>query len=96
MRSRALAIALAASVATATLPVHSSPAQADMGENVGYYLPIFLWAATGTVLGAVLWPVIVGGGAAATPLTSIGTLINPGAAIGTVIGGVGYMMTRQQ
>jgi hypothetical protein len=40
---------------------------------------------------------IVGGGAAAaaTPgVMSAAAFLNPGAAVGTVLGGAGYMMTR--
>ncbi len=60
-------------------------------------MPIVLWAVTGAVIGAVVWPMVVGGGAAAAAapgVMSAGAFLNPGAAVGTVVGGAGYMMTR--
>ena len=57
-------------------------------------LPIALWAITGGVLGAVVWPMVSTGAFVAAPINSVGALMNPGAAVGTVVGGVGYYMTR--
>lgn len=96
MRTRTLAIALAASVALAATPVMAPPAHAQntMSNAVATGLPIALWAITGAVLGAVAWPIITGGTAAAAPINSVGAFMNTGAAVGTVVGGVGYYMTR--
>lgn len=96
MRTRTLAVALAASVAFTAAPVLAPPAQAQntMSNAVATGLPIALWAITGAVLGAVAWPVITGGTAAAAPINSVGAFMNTGAAVGTVVGGVGYYLTR--
>ncbi len=95
MTSRTLALAAAVSLAVAGSPVLSQPAQAQsVSSAVATVTPIALWAITGAVLGAVAWPVITGGTAAAAPITSAGAFLNTGAAVGTVIGGIGYMMTR--
>ncbi len=78
-------------------PMLSTPAAAQTSPTVGTAVPVVLWAVTGAVIGAVAWPMIVGGGAAAamTPgVMSAGAFLNPGAAVGTVIGGTGYLMTR--
>jgi uncharacterized membrane protein len=102
MKSRTLAIALvAASVSLA--PIASTPATAQpqqqqrpssMSSAVATGLPIALWAITGGVLGAVVWPMVSSGTLVFTPIDSVGALMNSGAAVGTVIGGVGYYMTR--
>ena len=97
MTSRAIAITLVASVALTAGSGVSSPASAQTSSTVATVLPVVLWAATGTVIGAVAWPLIVGGGAAAaaTPgVMTAGSLLNTGAAVGTVVGGVGYLLTR--
>jgi hypothetical protein len=64
--------------------------------SVGTVLPVVLWAATGAVIGAVVWPVAVGGAAAAaTPgVMTVGSLLNMGALAGTFLGGAGYILTR--
>ena len=87
----AVALGLAAS------PLAATPAQAQqmtLSSAVTTATPIALWAITGGVLGAVVWPMISTGSFVATPISSVGALMNPGAAVGTVIGGVGYYMTR--
>jgi hypothetical protein len=96
MRSRALAAALTASVMLTGASGITSQASAQTASTVATVLPVVLWAATGTVIGAVAWPLIVGGGAAAaTPgVMTAGALLNTGAAVGTVLGGVGYLLTR--
>jgi hypothetical protein len=97
MWSRAFAAALIASAALVGTPALSSPAAAQTSPTIGTAVPIVLWAVTGAVIGAVAWPMIVGGGAAAaaTPgVMSAAAFLNPGAAVGTVLGGAGYMMTR--
>src|SRR5437867_1656740 len=96
MRSRALAAVLLASAALIGTPALSSPASAQTSQTIGTVVPVVLWAVTGAVIGAVAWPMIVGGGAAAAApgVMSAGALLNTGAAIGTVVGGAGYMMTR--
>jgi hypothetical protein len=94
MKSRMLAIALVASVVTATAP--QAEAQ-TVGSAVGTALPVVLWAVTGAVIGAVAWPMVVGGSTAAAMapgVMSASSLMNTGAAIGTVVGGAGYLMTR--
>jgi hypothetical protein len=96
MRSRAIAATLIASVVLTGTTGVTSPASAQTASTVAAVLPVVLWAATGTVIGAVAWPMIVGGGAvAATPgVMTAGALLNTGAAVGTVLGGVGYLLTR--
>ncbi len=97
MTSRAFAAVLVASVALIGAPSLSSPAAAQTSPTIGSAVPVVLWAVTGAVIGAVAWPMIVGGGAAAaaTPgVMSASAFLNPGAAVGTVLGGAGYMLTR--
>lgn len=97
MRPRAFAAVLVASVALIGAPNLSSPAAAQTGSTVAVALPVVLWAVTGAVIGAVAWPMVVGGSAAAAMapgVMSAGAFLNPGAAVGTVVGGAGYMMTR--
>ena len=97
MRSRACAAILVASVALIGTPALSSPAAAQTSPTIGTAVPVVLWAVTGAVLGAVAWPMIVGGSAAAAAapgVMSAGSLLNTGAAVGTVLGGAGYLMTR--
>jgi len=94
MKSRMLAVALAASVVVASAP--RAEAQ-TVGSTVGTALPVVLWAVTGAVLGAVAWPMVVGGSTAAAMapgVMSASAFLNTGAAIGTVVGGAGYLMTR--
>lgn len=89
------AVALAAGIALsplATAPAHAQ--QTSLSSAVATGLPIALWAITGGVLGAVVWPMVSTGSIVAAPINSVGALMNPGAAVGTVIGGVGYYMTR--
>jgi hypothetical protein len=97
MRARGLVATLALSVAVIGGSGGSAPASAQTGATVATVLPVVLWAATGTVIGAVVWPMVVGGSAAAAAapgVMTVGSLLNPGAAVGTVLGGVGYLMTR--
>jgi hypothetical protein len=79
-------------IATAALSAAPAPAMAQAPQivppAVATGLPIALWAITGGVLGAVAWPIMTTGIAA--PIASVGALMNPGAAVGTVVGGVGY------
>ena len=94
MMTRRLAVA-AVSLALIAGPVGVRPAQAqDLSSAIATGLPIALWAITGAVLGAVAWPVIIGGTAAAAPITSVGAFMNTGALVGTVVGGLGYMISR--
>jgi hypothetical protein len=97
MRSRILAVALGASVALTVAPVLAPPAAAETPSmSASTVVPLVLWAATGAVIGAVVWPVIVGGAAAAGPagIVSIGSFLNTGAVAGTFLGGAGYLLTR--
>jgi len=97
MKSRAFAAVLVASVALIGAPNLSSPAAAQTSPTIGTAVPVVLWAVTGAVIGAVAWPMIVGGSAAAAMapgVMSAGAFLNPGAAVGAVLGGAGYMMTR--
>jgi mannose/fructose/N-acetylgalactosamine-specific phosphotransferase system component IIC len=96
MTLRGLAAAAALSAALVGAPALSAPAAAQTSQTVAKALPVVLWAVTGAVIGAVAWPMIVGGGAAAAApgVMSAGAFLNPGAAMGTVIGGAGYLMTR--
>ncbi|MGC1408041.1 MAG: hypothetical protein WA864_03730 [Acetobacteraceae bacterium] len=95
MRSGFAACAVVAAALCAT-PMLPTPAAAQTSPTIGTAVPVVLWAVTGAVIGAVAWPMIVGGGAAAmTPgVMSAGAFLNPGAAVGTVIGGAGYLITR--
>jgi len=98
MKSRTLAACLVVSLALTGASGLASPAAAQTpSSTLATAVPVILWAATGAVIGAVAWPMIVGGGAAAaaTPgIMSAGSLLNTGAAVGTVLGGAGYLMTR--
>ena len=97
MRSRALAVMLLASVTMVGAPISARPAAAQTAQTMASALPVVLWAVTGAVLGAVAWPMIVGGGAAAAAapgVMTVSSLANTGAAVGTVLGGAGYLMTR--
>ena len=94
MKSRMLAVAVVASMVAATAP--QAEAQ-TVGSTLATAVPVVLWAATGAVIGAVAWPMMVGGGAAAAMapgVMSASAFMNTGAAIGTVVGGAGYLMTR--
>src|SRR5271157_3033281 len=97
MQSRSLAAALVVSVALLGAPGFTSPAAAQTASStLATALPVVLWAATGAVIGAVAWPMIVGGGAAAAApgVMSASSFLNTGAAVGAVLGGAGYLMTR--
>jgi hypothetical protein len=97
MRSRAFAAVLIASAALIGTPSLSSPAAAQTSPTIGKAVPVVLWAVTGAVIGAVAWPMIVGGSAAAAAapgVMSAGSLLNTGAAVGAVVGGAGYLLTR--
>jgi len=97
MRSRTLAAVLVVSTVFVGAPGVTSPAAAQTGAAVATALPVVLWAVTGAVLGAVAWPMIVGGSAAAAAapgVVSASSFLNTGAAVGTLLGGTGYMMTR--
>jgi len=75
----------------------AASAQTTNTASSGSAVPFILWAATGAVIGAVAWPMIVGGAAAtAAPagIMGIGAFMNTGAAAGAVVGGGGYLLTR--
>lgn len=97
MKMRGLVATALVSATLVGAPALSSPAAAQASRTVASAVPVVLWAVTGAVIGAVAWPMIVGGGAAAaaTPgVMSASAFLNPGAAVGTVVGGAGYLMTR--
>jgi hypothetical protein len=97
MRSRAFAAVLIASAALIGTPSLASPAAAQTSPTIGTAVPVVLWAVTGAVIGAVAWPMIVGGSAAAAAapgVMSAGSLLNTGAAVGAMVGGAGYLLTR--
>lgn len=95
MKSRTFAIAAVASLVLAASPAVSRPAQAQTVTNtIATYLPVTLWTITGAVLGAVAWPGLAAGTLAITPVTTSAALMNPGAAVGAVVGGAGYLATR--
>ena len=97
MKPRNFVVAMATAVTLTCAPMVASPAaaqQTPVSDAVASALPIALWAITGTVLGAVAYPMISSGTLMMAPINSVGALMNPGAAIGTVVGGVGYWMTR--
>ena len=96
MKLRGIVAACVVSAALIGAPALSTPAAAQTSPMIGTALPVVLWAVTGAVLGAVAWPMIAGGAAAgaAPGVMSAGAFLNPGAAVGTVLGGAGYLMTR--
>lgn len=105
MRSRLLAVALSASIVAApvlsgtalaqSLPPKPQPTTAQMVTGaIGAYLPVTLWTITGAVIGAVAWPGLAAGTLSITPVTSSAALMNSGAIVGAVAGGVGYLATR--
>ena len=96
MRLRSAAIAAVVSVGLIGSPALTMPVAAQTSPVIGTALPVVLWAVTGAVLGAVAWPMVAGGAVAgaAPGVMSAGAFLNPGAAVGTVVGGVGYLMTR--
>ena len=63
-------------IATAALSAAPAPAMAQAPQivppAVATGLPIALWAITGGVLGAVVWPMISTGGLVMTPISSVG------------------------
>jgi hypothetical protein len=93
-----VAVAIAAGMMTgAPCLAPAASAQSVSTASGGSAVPFILWAATGAVIGAVAWPMLVGGAAVtAVPagIMSIGTFMNTGAAAGAVVGGGGYLMTR--
>jgi hypothetical protein len=95
MKMRGFAAVAIVSATLVGAPAMSTPAEAQTaGDALAAAVPVALWAVTGAVIGAVAWPMMVGGGAmaaAATPgVMSAASFLNAGAAIGTVVGGVGY------
>ena len=97
MKMRDLAAVAVISASLVGTPAVSAPASAQAAQTVATALPVVLWAVTGAVIGAVAWPMIVGGSAAAAAapgVMSASSFLNAGAAIGTVVGGAGYLMTR--
>jgi hypothetical protein len=98
------ALVIAASVMTGA-PAFAPAASAQSSNapplvsmpTVSTAVPVILWAATGAVIGAVIWPAVaVGGAAAAAPggVMSVGAFLNAGAAAGAFLGGAGYILTR--
>jgi hypothetical protein len=92
-----------AAVSIATVASRATPsAQAQvrrqrpgiMSNMIGIGLPVAFWVITGGVLGAVAWPMVSTGQLVAAPIASVGALINSGASVGTVIGGIGNYMTH--
>jgi hypothetical protein len=103
MRSSALAVTIAASVAFTAAPILTPTASAQSAQStqsalpsvsVSTVLPVVLWAATGAVIGAVAWPVLVGNAAAPAGVMTLGAFVNTGAVAGTFLGGAGYLLTR--
>ncbi|WP_448188995.1 hypothetical protein [Azospirillum sp. sgz301742] len=93
MSARTVTIAAVAAVFLAA----SGPAQAQtqtVTNTIATYLPVTLWTITGAVIGAVAWPGLAAGTIAITPIASTAALWNPGAAVGAVVGGTGYLATR--
>lgn len=97
MNMRGLAMVALVSTALVGTPAVSTPASAQTAQALATTLPVVLWAVTGAVIGAVAWPMVAGGTAAAAAapgVISAASFLNPGAAVGTVVGGAGYLMTR--
>jgi len=99
MRSRTFAAAIIASAVMIGAPAlaPAASAQPSNSTSASTVVPLVLWAATGAVIGAVAWPVVMGGAAAtAAPagVMSLGAFLNTGAAAGAVLGGMGYVLTR--
>jgi len=107
---RSISFAVAAVAALALVAATSQPALAQVQAPIqgqvqkaqppsvtgaiATYLPVTLWTITGAVLGAVAWPGLAAGTLSITPITATAALMNPGAAVGAVIGGVGFAATR--
>ena len=50
---------------------------------------------TGAVIAVVGWPIVASGGAVGfTPITSVAAFETTTGAVGAVVGGVGYLLTR--
>ncbi|MGE0224186.1 MAG: hypothetical protein AB7F35_15630 [Acetobacteraceae bacterium] len=99
MRSRLLGPLLACSV-LAGVGTTTAPAHAELTlPPAKTVVPVVLWGITGAVIGAIAVPVVmpslVGGGAAAGPVTAMtwtwGSFVTNRALIGAAIGGaLGY------
>jgi hypothetical protein len=99
MRTRTIAASLLISAALTAAPVlaPTAAAQSISMPSASTVVPVVLWAATGAVIGAVAWPMIAGGAAAAAApggLVTVGSLLNMGALAGAFLGGTGYILTR--
>jgi hypothetical protein len=99
MRTRTIAASLLISAALTGAPVLAPAARAEPVSmtSASTIVPVVLWAATGAVIGAVAWPMIAGGAAAAAApagVMSVGSLLNMGAFAGAFLGGTGYLLTR--
>lgn len=99
-RSHTLATTIIASalMVSASVVAPSASAQPrNTSSTAGTLLPVILWAATGAVIGAVAWPMIVGGAAApaaSAGIMNLGAFLNTGAVTGAIVGGGGYLLSR--
>jgi hypothetical protein len=99
MRTRSLAIAAVASLALSASPAFAELQQVQQKSTVssivGVAVPATLWAVTGAVIAVVGWPIVASGGAVGfTPITSVAAFESTTGAVGAVVGGVGYLLTR--
>jgi len=93
----AIIIASAVMIGAPTLAPSALAQTRSTAPTVSTMVPVILWAATGAVIGAVAWPMVVGGvaaPAASAGIMSLGAFLNTGAAVGAVVGGAGYLLTR--
>src|SRR4051812_19496930 len=67
MRTRTIAASMLVAAALTTTPMLAPAAMAQPVSmtSASTIVPVVLWAATGAVIGAVAWPVVAGGAAAA-------------------------------
>ena len=89
MRLHSLAEVALVSAALVGMPALSTRADAQINAQI---TPIILWTAAGAVIGAVAWPVIVGGGTAA----ATGGFVNLGLPVGAVVGAAAYQLMRRE
>jgi hypothetical protein len=99
MRTRTLAIAAVASFALSASPAFAELQQkkqtSTLTSIVSVAVPLTLWAVTSSVVAVVGWPIVASGGAVGfTPITSVAAFETTTSAVGAVVGGVGYLLTR--
>jgi hypothetical protein len=100
MRTRTMAVSMLVAAALIGTPMLAPAAMAQPVSmtSASTVVPVVLWAATGAVIGAVAWPLVAGGAAAAAAgpvgVMTVGSLLNMGALSGAFLGSAGYLLTR--